>query len=314
MTEQIEQNDDSITVGNASPEAPSVAPAPVVAEDAPQDDGVSVGSDPEPDREPAGAPDTDYNLTESLPEYLPRHLRDDPSTEDALTELAPMLKDKGVQASKAKLLTGLFADMYLEQDGRIPDLHDKDTMENYLRSEWGEHYDKMVHHAQRSAQWLGPQFITWLERTQLGNHPGMLALLVEMDQGGLLRGDLSAADAGAALKKMRDQKDNPVNRPGAKGRSLQMASYRILAAIAGMGDQSASDGDASERRSERDGRQVLKDRRSPPEESSPRVKAETEARSLMRSEAWNDKRNPAHRATAERVRELFRLAWPEGKD
>jgi hypothetical protein len=318
MSEELETTVDEVAVPTPEP-APELVDETAEPEVTPESfDRATRATDPsEPEQDGeqlAVEPDAAYNLSEALPPYAPKHIADDPYTEASLHQIGGWAKQAGIAAPVAKTLVGVVADLALAEQDAVPPTWDKDAVEQHMRRELGDKaYEDTVRAAGATVKRMGPGFADWLFESGWGNVPAMVHALAALGPDGLLTKN-TPDHARQAMQQIRAKKDHPVNKPGAKGRGAALVQWRLLSALANMGDQSVSDGDASERRSERDGKQAMKDRKAPPKESSPRVRAEEEAKSLMRSSAWNDRRDPSHRAVAERVRELFRKAYPEGKD
>jgi hypothetical protein len=294
-----------------APATPSPAPAaPPVVGDEPQE--ILDDSDPA-DRGQPVAPDANYDLTEAVPEYVPRHLAEDPATIQALQDVGGFAKESGIPPTMARMLTTLYADLALAEQDQAPGREDEEAVRRYLVHQYGSQADAIIKGAQEGARKLGPKFIQFLNDTGLGNDPSMLMILGGFAKDGLFsdRNINTPAAARAELNKMRADKDHLINKPGTRGRGAALVRWKMLSALANMEDGAAKDGGQSERASEKRSEQALTDRRKKPKEDSPTASAERQAKELMRSEAWNDRRNPAHRATAERVRELFRQAYPE---
>jgi hypothetical protein len=305
-----------------TPVAPAPEPAPELVDDNEQVEltpdvfkkAISQDTaDPDQDREQPAAVDAAYDLADSIPEYVPKHLAEDPATIQALQDVGGFAKEAGIPPKTARMLTTLYANLALAEQDQAPGREDEEAVRRYLVHQYGSQADAIIKGAQEGARKLGPKFTQFLNDTGLGNDVSMLMILGGFAKDGLFadRNINTPAAARAELKKMRADKDHLINKPGTRGRGAALVRWKMLSAVANMDDGSAKDGGQSERASEKRGEQALKDRRKPPGDDAPTVKAEREAKELMRSEAWHDKRNPAHKATAARIAELFRLAYPE---
>jgi len=177
-----------------APATPSPAPAaPPVVGDEPQE--ILDDSDPA-DREQPAAVDATYDLTDAVPEYVPKHLAEDPATIQALQDVGGFAKEAGIPPKTARMLTTLYADLALaEQD------------------QYGSQADAIIKGAQEGARKLGPKFIQFLNDTGLGNDVSMLMILGGFAKDGLFadRQINTPAAARAELKKMRADKDHLIN-------------------------------------------------------------------------------------------------------
>jgi hypothetical protein len=249
---------------------------------------------------PAPLPDV---LT--VPELAPQEHRFSEEVKGNLDQLAGVAKAEGMPLSETQGLVSLYYELEstlgdLKVDQRDPGHQDKTHA--ILRRNWGTAYKDNLADARKAFKSLSPATQNWLNETGAGDDVSVLTILAAMG-GGLLK--MTPAEAKKAADAMR--KDGAVlqNQSHPDYRAV-LTRYRLLRHVEGRGE-----GDQSERASEQRGKQALKDQRKPPGDDAPTVKAEREAKELMRSEAWNDKRHAAHKATAARIAELFRIAYPE---
>jgi hypothetical protein len=273
---------------------------------------VDRGEDDLPAAEEAGPADPDYDLTTAIPDHVPPHLRDDPATVTALGEVSAMAKEAGVPAKTARLMTSLYAELALEQQGKIPTtaLHDQENMESYLKSQWGASYEGTVRAAQEAARSLGPKFLAWLGETRLGNDPAMLITLAGLSKDGMFR-TMTPAKAREEIAAMRANKNHSINKPGSSDRTAWMARYRMLSALAHSEESEVSPKDRKLGAREGNVKEMVADRTAKEASGdSPQAKLEAELKQLRLDPAYYDKSKPNNKAVVERVRAIYRELYP----
>jgi hypothetical protein len=308
MSDEQITNDPAVDPA-ASPAAPSPAPAeaPTAEPQSPftwGEEETTEGQAPV-DQPPAG--DLPAPLPDALevPELAPPEHMFSEQVQQNLAQLAAVGEREGMTLEDTQGLVSIYYELEstlgdLKVDQRDPD-HQERTLA-HLRRQWGSQYNENIALARKSFKSLSPATQRWLNETGAGDDASVLTILASLG-GGIFKVTPDAAKRIADV--MRKNSPELLNQSHPDHQMAKL-KYRLLRHVEGRGR-----GDASERSTERRGRQALKDLKNPPNENSPRVKAETEAKQLMRSEAWSDKRNAAHKAVTARVAELFMQAYPE---
>jgi len=257
---------------------------------------------PKADAKPGTADETG-GLT--LGEHLPPTVRDDPQAPEMLREVSAALDDVKMEPVAKQRLVDLAMELHTaDLNVGMPQLWNREANEGVLRQRWGAAYDERVARAQAAAKALGPKFLAWCDRTQVGNSPALLETLALMsDKDKILT--LSPEQAAAKMKEWRSDPKSPLRNSLHPEHAVTLAKARVLALLAeGKGRQGNVEEMVADRQ-ERDKQE--KDGGLDP--ATERIDAEL--RQLRLDPAYFDKSKPNHKAVIERVRELYRLRYPD---
>lgn len=183
------------------------APDDVAPEDEPQDEEAG------DDDEHADAAKDGYEL--EVPIEVPQQFF--PETEANIREAGVLAKELGVPAEEMQGVVDYAVSLAVSDESGV-NLSDLDACASVLRNRYGGEADRIIADAQKAVTRLGPKVAEFLDRTQLGNSPAVLAALASYERGDLR---MSPEKAQAELDKLTKGEDlrsayRNANHPGHK--------------------------------------------------------------------------------------------------
>jgi hypothetical protein len=238
-----------------------------------------------------------------IPGHIPTAVQESEEVQGALHELGGILREQAISPEVGQSYVDIYAGYAMESPAGEVDALNPDAMHAQLRALWGETYNTRWANVQKAWRSFSPPTQDWIANH--AEHPiAMFRTLAAIGAGTF---KLSRAQAQEAITKMRADRKSPLFDVAHKEHRLYTDTYRNLTLVANRPDvRKGREGSVEEMVADK----TAVEAKAKGKKSGEMSKLDDEIQKIRMDPEYH-KSGPAQRVLAERMRELYRMRYPD---